>query len=261
MVKQPKNIVCVGAKPLAITNCLNFGNPERPEIFWQFEQACAGVAEACRALNTPVTGGNVSLYNETLGQAVYPTPMIGMIGLLEDLDQVLKNQITSEGEQLYLVGEREGELAGSEYLSRFEQLEAGSLPEPDLKEIQKRLDFILEGNKQGLLLAAHDISEGGLAVCLAEMTINCGAEINIESGNQLKVLFGERLGRIIVTAPKEKSAALETLAREYDIPLTHLGSSKGKNLKIKVAGQECLDVPLSQYRPLYESAIRDIMES
>ena len=260
VVEAAQNIVCVGAKPLAITDCLNFGNPERPEIFWQFEQACAGVAEACRALNTPVTGGNVSLYNETLGQAVYPTPMIGMIGLLEDLGQVLKNQLSSEGEQLYLVGEAEGELAGSEYLARFEQLEAGSLPEPDLKEIKKRLDFILEGNKQGLLLAAHDISEGGLAVCLAEMTINCGAEIDIKSGNELKVLFGERLGRIIISVAKEKTAALETLAQKCHIPLTHLGSSKGKNLRIKVGGQECLDVPLSQYRPLYESTIRKIME-
>ena len=260
VVEAAQNIVCVGAKPLAITDCLNFGNPEKPEIFWQLEQACAGVAEACRALNTPVTGGNVSLYNETSGKAINPTPMIGMVGLLEDLSLVLKNQIRSPGEQLYLVGEPEGELAGSEYLAMVEQLEAGALPEPNLGEIKKRLDFILAANERGLLSAAHDISEGGLAVCLAEMTVNCGAEIDIESGDELKVLFGERLGRIVVAAAKDKGPALEDLAKEWGVPLTYLGAGKGNSLVIKVGGRESINLPLSQYRPVYEFTIRNIMD-
>jgi phosphoribosylformylglycinamidine synthase len=260
VVEAAQNIACVGAKPLAVTDCLNFGNPEKPEIFWQFEQACAGVSEACRVLETPVTGGNVSLYNETLGRAIHPTPMIGMIGLLEDIQQVLANHIRSEGEQLYVVGELAGELAGSEYLAMFEGLEAGALPELDLHAIKKRIEFILEANRQGLLSAARDISEGGLAVSLAEMAVHCGVEADIQNAAELKVLFGERLGRIIISLAREKAGAVEALAEKFGIPLQYIGQSKGDRLKIKVNGSECLNLPVSKYRSLYESAIRCLMD-
>ncbi|NLI93194.1 MAG: phosphoribosylformylglycinamidine synthase subunit PurL [Peptococcaceae bacterium] len=261
VVEAAQNIACVGAKPLAITDCLNFGNPEKPEIFWQFEQACAGVAEACRVLETPVTGGNVSLYNETPGMAVYPTPMIGMIGLLEDLDLVLCNHIKTEGEQIYLLGELEGELAGSEYLAMFENLEAGALPELNLKNIKEILTFLLKLNGKGLLTAAHDISEGGLAVALAEMTVQYGASVNLETADKLKALFGERLGRILISTTKGNAAKIESLAHQAGVSLRHLGESGGKTLTIMVNGSKCLDVSLDKYRPVFERTIRNIMNS
>jgi len=261
VVEAAQNIACVGAKPLAITDCLNFGNPEKPEIFWQFEQACAGVAEACRVLETPVTGGNVSLYNETPGRAVNPTPMIGMVGLLDDLDQVLGNRFKTEGEQIYLLGELDGELAGSEYLAMYENLEAGALPPLDLVKIKDRLDFLLELNRAGLLLAAHDVTEGGLAVALAEMTAGCGAKVSLNSQDELKTLFGERLGRIIISARRENGSKIESLARSAGIPLHYLGESAGNSLQITVNGLIRLDISLEKYRPVFEQTIRNIMNS
>jgi phosphoribosylformylglycinamidine synthase len=261
VVEAAQNIACVGAQPLAITDCLNFGNPEKPEIFWEFEQACAGVAEACRVLGTPVTGGNVSLYNETSVTAIFPTPMIGMVGLIEDLSQVLGNKFQAEGEQIYLLGELEGELSGSEYLAVFEKQEAGKLPELDLQEIKRRIDFLLELNKEGLLLSAHDVSEGGLAVALAEMTVKYGAVINIEAGNLLKTLFGERLGRIIISASAGNAPRLEMLAKASGIPLTYLGASGSNSFKVTINGTCCLHVAQAVYRPLYEQALAQIMNS
>lgn len=261
VVEAAQNVACVGAKPLAITDCLNFGNPEKPEIFWQFEQACAGVAEACRVLETPVTGGNVSLYNETPSQAVYPTPMIGMVGLIEDLNQVLSNQFKAKGEQIYLLGELAGELAGSEYLAVFENLEAGALPELNLGQIKRTIDFLLELNREGLLAAAHDLAEGGLAVALAEMTVRCGATINIKTEDLLKVLFGERLGRILIATTKENGSKIEKLAQAAQIPCHYLGESGGDTLKIDINGATCLDISLGKYRPVFEQTIRSIMDS
>ena len=131
VVEAAQNLVCVGARPLAITNCLNFGNPDRPEIFWELEQACAGIAAACKALDTPVTGGNVSLYNESGGASIYPTPMIGMLGLIDDVERVMPNTFQGPEQDIILIGEEEGSLAGSEYLAVMEQEEKGALPELD----------------------------------------------------------------------------------------------------------------------------------
>ncbi len=261
VVEAAQNIACVGAKPLAITDCLNFGNPEKPEIFWQFEQACAGISEACRVLDTPVTGGNVSLYNETPGRAVYPTPMIGMVGLLEDIDHVLGNQFKASGEQIYLLGEKDGELAGSEYLAQFENMEVGALSAVNLEKVKDMIHFLLELNGAGLLSAAHDVTEGGLVVAIAEMTEDVGAQISVETADELKTLFGERLGRIIIATPKENSPKIENLARVAGIPLHYLGVSGGNNLAISVNGTNRLDIPLHQYRPVFERTIRQIMDS
>lgn len=260
VVEAAQNVVCVGAKPLAITDCLNFGNPEKPEIFWQFEQACAGVSEACRVLETPVTGGNVSFYNETPGQAIYPTPMIGMVGLVEDLNHLLRSSFKSEGEKVYLIGELNGELAGSEYLAMFEGLEAGALPELNLKDIKARLDFVLKINRAGLVLSAHDVAEGGLAVALAEMTKTCGAEISIFTDDILRALFGERLGRIIISVSEENTKKVENMAAAENIPLVCLGKTGGDSLTIRVNGEECLNTPVKKYREVYEGSLKKIME-
>ncbi len=260
VVEAAQNVACVGAKPLAITDCLNFGNPEKPEIFWQFEQACAGVAEACRVLDTPVIGGNVSLYNETPGRAVNPTPMIGMVGLIDDLNNVLGNSFKSEGEEIYLLGELNGELAGSEYLARWEDLEAGELPELNLQAVRERINLLLELNSAGHVLSAHDVTEGGLAVALAEMTVDTGAILNIDTDNDLKTLFGERLGRIIITVTQENRTRVESLAKAAGVPIHHLGKSGGSNLQISLNGSQCLDIPVITYRRVFERTIGDKME-
>lgn len=260
IVEAAQNVACVGAKPLAITDCLNFGNPEKPEIFWQFEQACAGVAEACRVLDTPVTGGNVSLYNETPGRAVNPTPMIGMVGLIEDLKNVLSNSFKSEGEEIFLLGELNGELAGSEYLAHWENLEAGELPELNLQAVKDRINLLLELNSAGYVLAAHDVTEGGLAVALAEMTVDTGAVLNIDTDDDLRTLFGERLGRIIISVAKEDRTLVESLAKIADVPIHSLGESGGSSLRISLNGSQRLDIPVSSYRRIYERTIRDKME-
>ena len=259
VVEAAQNIACVGAKPLAITDCLNFGNPEKPEIFWQFVQACAGVSEACRVLETPVTGGNVSLYNETAGRAVNPTPMIGMVGLIEDISNILSNEFRSEQEQIYLIGELHGELSGSQYLSMWENLEAGALPELNLQAIKDRINFLLELNAAGYVLAAHDVTEGGLAVALAEMTVATGAILNLNTDDELKALFGERLGRIIISVSNENRDRVEKLARAAGIPLHHLGESDGSQLNISINGSQCLDIPVRTYRRVYEKTIAEIM--
>lgn len=260
VVEAAQNIACVGAKPLAITDCLNFGNPEKPEVFWQFEQTCAGIAEACRVFDTPVTGGNVSFYNETSDRAIYPSPMIGMVGLLDDLNNVLSNNIKAQGELIYLIGEINGELAGSEYLSLWEDLEAGALPELNLKELKNRVDFLLEINRARLISSAHDVTEGGLAVALAEMAVDIGAKVKLDTDDELKALFGERLGRIIISLPRENSALVESLALSKKIPLHFLGESCGSSLSITVNNRKSLDIPLNVYRPVYEQAIKKIME-
>jgi len=261
VVEAAQNIVCVGARPLAITDCLNFGNPEKPEIFWQFKQACAGIAAACKVLNTPVISGNVSFYNETSDKAIHPTPTIGMLGLLDDVDRLLPNTFQSAAEQVYLLGEPEGELAGSEYLAIYENMEAGALPEMNLPEIKNRLEFLLKLQQNGLLLSVHDISEGGLAVALAEMTKNIGVKVNLDLDNSaiLKVFFGERLGRFLITVSKQNAGKVEALAVAQNIPLLFLGETGGSNLQIIFNGQKLIDLSLGKYRPIYEQSIAKIM--
>lgn len=259
VVEAAQNIVCGGGKPLAVTDCLNFGNPEKPEIFWQFEQACKGISEACRVLNTPVTGGNVSFYNETPGRAIYPTPMIGMVGLVEDLSDILDNKFQNAREEILIIGEMEGSLAGSEYLSSFEQMDTGELPQLDLAEIKARLDFLLKINRADLISSAHDISEGGLAVALAEMTEKIGAELDIAAANTAQTLFGERLGRIVITASAENAEKVRNLASLEGVPVQTVGLTGGSVLKIAVNGKICCNLPLVKYRNLYENTLAEIM--
>ncbi|GAB6171065.1 phosphoribosylformylglycinamidine synthase subunit PurL [Paradesulfitobacterium aromaticivorans] len=255
VVEAAQNLVCVGAKPLAITDCLNFGNPEKPEIFWQFEQACAGIAEACLVLETPVTGGNVSLYNETNGEAIYPTPTIGMVGLVEDLKQVVRNSFAEPGEEILLLGEVSGSLAGSEYLALFEGVEAGALPPLNLKEVKKRLDLMRSFIREGLVKSAHDLTEGGLAVALAEMAGGCGARVSVQGENELELLFGERLGRILFTVKPQDAGKVLELAQHAGVSITRLGKSGGDTISIKVNGEVKLEVALADCQCVREETL------
>ncbi|WP_249596682.1 phosphoribosylformylglycinamidine synthase subunit PurL [Peribacillus frigoritolerans] len=216
VAEAARNIICSGAEPLAITDCLNFGNPEKPEIFWQLEKAADGMSEACRSLSTPVIGGNVSLYNETNGEAIYPTPVVGMVGLVNDLKHITTQTFKNESDLIYVVGEAKVEFGGSELQKMLEGKIFGRAPELDLAVEQKRQQQILTAIQKGLVASAHDLSEGGLAVALAESLFSAsklGAEVKI-SGEPVSELFSETQSRFLLSISPENQAAFEALVED-----------------------------------------------
>ncbi len=252
VAEAARNLVCSGATPLAITDCLNFGSPEKPEVMWQFKEAVAGISEACLAFDTPVTGGNVSFYNETKGEAIHPTPTIGMVGVLEDITCHTSSFFKEEGDLILLVGETKDELGGSEYLKVIHGRFEGSPPFLDL-EIEKQLQgFILKAIQEKLIQSAHDLSEGGLAVALTECCIAgpklFGANVNVganlvfapmdgrSQGSPLPpeaILFSETQGRVLLSiAPKNLESVL-SLAKTFYCPIHSLGKVGGKKLLIE----------------------------
>lgn len=212
VAEAARNIVCSGGKPLAITDCLNFGNPERPEIFWQLEQSVDGMREACLVLETPVIGGNVSLYNERSGEAIYPTPTVGMVGLIEDLKHITTQHFKQAGDLIYLVGEETTPaFGGSELQKMLTGKIYGSVPMIDLEKECQHQQNILLAIQSGWVASAHDISEGGLAVAIAECLMNqtdLGAEITI-TGEPVSALFSETQTRFILTVKREHQAIFE----------------------------------------------------
>ncbi|MBT2687765.1 phosphoribosylformylglycinamidine synthase subunit PurL [Bacillus sp. ISL-47] len=213
VAEAARNIICSGGVPLAITDNLNFGNPEKPEIFWQIEKAADGISEACRTLNTPVIGGNVSLYNETNGTAIYPTPVIGMVGLVEDIDHVTTQSFKAAGDLIYLVGETKDEFGGSELQKMTYGKVFGKSPELDLEKEEKAQAQILKAIRSGLVASAHDVAEGGLAVAAAESLIGSkglGADVKV-TGNATSALFSESQSRFLLSVKKENQEAFENL--------------------------------------------------
>ncbi|WP_337873368.1 phosphoribosylformylglycinamidine synthase subunit PurL [Ignavibacterium sp.] len=254
-----RNIVCSGGVPLGITNCLNFGNPYKPEVYWQFAQAIAGMGEACRKFDTPVTGGNVSFYNESPDAAVYPTPTIGMVGLVEDLNHITTSYFKDEGDVIYLLGGDKEELGGSEYLKVVHNIVAGDCPSIDLDREKKLQETLLNLIKEGLIKSAHDISEGGIATALAECCIinqekqiGCEVEIPIKSRKDFSI-FSESQSRILISVSKEKISELENKISR--IPFVKLGTVGGSSLKIK----NLFEVSLDELSEIYYNTIPGIM--
>ncbi|WP_337865081.1 phosphoribosylformylglycinamidine synthase subunit PurL [Ignavibacterium sp.] len=254
-----RNIVCSGGVPLGVTNCLNFGNPYKPEVYWQFAQAIAGMGEACRKFDTPVTGGNVSFYNESPDAAVYPTPTIGMVGLVEDLNHITTSYFKDEGDVIYLLGEDKEELGGSEYLKVVHNIVAGDCPSIDLDREKKLQDTLLNLIRKGLIKSAHDISEGGIAAALAECCIinqekqiGCEVEIPIKSRKDFSI-FSESQSRILISVSKEKISELENKISR--IPFVKLGTVGGSSLKIK----NLFEVSLDELSEIYYNTIPGIM--
>ncbi|MBI4539994.1 MAG: phosphoribosylformylglycinamidine synthase subunit PurL [Gemmatimonadetes bacterium] len=225
-----RNLVCVGALPVAVTNNLNFGNPLKPEIYYQFREAVIGLAEACRIFETPVTGGNVSFYNEYEGRAIYPTPVIGMVGLVERADHVVRHTFASPGDAIVLLGENRDELGGSEYLYRLHAQVAGEPPAVDLMGERELQRLMLALVRERLLLSAHDCSEGGLAVCLAESAMYdpeapLGVEVTLNDPlPPAPLLFGESQGRIAVSCAPEDAQRVLGRAERYGVPARRIGS-------------------------------------
>ncbi|MEB6549836.1 phosphoribosylformylglycinamidine synthase subunit PurL [Heyndrickxia sporothermodurans] len=216
VAEAARNIVCSGGEPLAITDCLNFGNPEKPEIFWQIEKAADGMSAACLALNSPVIGGNVSLYNETNGVAVYPTPVVGMVGLIEDLDHITTQHFKQAGDLIYMIGETMPEFGGSELQKMQSNKIFGKSPAIDLEVEARRQRQLLTAIKEGIVSSAHDIAEGGAAVTLAESlfgTTGLGAEIVLQ-GEPVVSLFSETQSRFIISVKKENKAKFEAIVKD-----------------------------------------------
>ena len=235
VAEAARNLSCKGALPRAVTDCLNFGNPEKETIYWQLEEAIKGISEACRVLKTPVISGNVSLYNESKGEAIYPTPVIGMIGIIEDCDYICSMEFKNRGDLIVLLGENKEELGGSEYLKIIHNLERGIPPRIDLLKEQAVQNVCREAIKRGLLSSAHDCSVGGLAIALAESCIKRGKGAKIEIKDKIRsdaLLFGESQSRIIISLNSKNLSSLQEIADKYQVPLLVLGSVEGEELNI-----------------------------
>lgn len=215
VAEAARNIVCSGGRPLAITDCLNFGNPEKPEIFWQIEKSADGIAAACLALESPVIGGNVSLYNERSNEAIYPTPTIGMVGLVEDLQHATTQEVKHAGDFVYVIGDTKTEFGGSELQKLMNGRIFGQAPSIDLEVEAARQKALLQAIQAGLVASAHDVAEGGLAVAIAETTFgtNLGVNVTLE-GSATTALFSESQSRFIVTVKPEFAARFEEVVTD-----------------------------------------------
>ena len=266
VAEAARNVACTGGRPLAITNNLNFGNPRRPGVYYQLREATAGMAEACEALGTPVTGGNVSLYNENPAGAVFPTPVIGMVGLIDDLDRITRSNFSVEGDAVVLLGDTGDEIGGSEYLARVHGLTAGAPPRCDLNAERNLIEAILGAIGAGVVRSAHDCSDGGLAVALAECCIMdrnrpLGARIDLSALSHLPrraVLFGETQGRVVVSTPDP--AALREIALRHGVPTAVIGAVASADDPLEIIlGRDRLTASLPWLDRLYYETIPDIM--
>jgi phosphoribosylformylglycinamidine synthase II len=253
------NVAVSGGKPTAITNCLNFGNPYDPEIYYQFAECVAGMGEACRILETPVTGGNVSFYNEDPERAVYPTPVIGMVGVLSDIKDVTTIFFKDNGHDIYIVGQGKDELGGTEYLKTVHNLITGKIPQIDLEYHKRVIGFIPAAIEEGLVQSAQDISDGGLAVALAECCFgkNIGANVTINSNIRPdSLLFGETQSRVIFSALPKHQQRIARLAKVHRLTVEKIGVTGGADLKIN----DLIDLPVAKLNRIYEEAIPRLME-
>ena len=264
VVEAARNVACAGAEPIGATNCLNFGNPERPEIMWQFGKAVEGITDACKALQLPITGGNVSLYNETDGNAIYPTPVLGVVGLLENAAGVLGRNIKSSGDALVLLGTGRHELGGSEYLKVMHHLVAGMPPEVDLRAEKALQGLLVAAAREGLLRSAHDCAEGGLAVSLAECTFNTGGIgliVNLpevtapEAWRSASTLFSESASRVVVSVARDHVRALLSRAKAVGVPALEIGTTGGGRISVSISGRAALDVAVNDGERIWDSAL------
>ena len=262
VAEAARNVACTGATPRAITNCLNFGNPKKPEVFFQFREAVYGMGDACRILETPVTGGNVSLYNENPQGAVYPTPTIGMVGVLEDAAHATGLSFSTPGDAIVLLGENTDELGGSEYLAWVHGVVAGAPPACDLEGEKRLIDMLLAAIRSGLVRSAHDCSEGGLAValaecCMADRSKPMGAEVDLSHWSTRAtraLLFGEAQGRVVLATAKAE--AVLALAAKHGVPARVIGevmkAASGFHIAI---GAQKLSAPVARLSEAYHEAL------
>lgn len=257
-----RNIVATGARPLGVTDCLNFGSPDRPDVYWQLEQAVEGIGTACRALGLPVVSGNVSLYNESDGGAIFPTPIIGMVGLLGDHAGRIPAGLQEDGDFILLVGTTHNDLGGSEYVRLVRGRVGGRPPALDLVQELAVQEFMLDAAGAGLLRSAHDVAEGGLLVALAETCLlgGIGARCaGVQPDEELRmdaVFFGESQGRFVISTTSRAMPELQGLARRHKVELTVLGLAGGERIEF----ERQLSVPLASLREAWETGLVAAME-
>ncbi len=267
VAEAARNVACTGARPLGITDCLNFGSPERPAVFHQFKEACRGIADACRALGTPVTGGNVSFYNESPTGAVDPTPVVGMVGLLARVDRAVPSHARATGDVVFVLGETRAEFGGSAFWEAVLGFVGGQPPRVDLEAERRLVELLVAGGERGLFHSAHDCSQGGLAVALAEVAMGgpyqengFGLDVDLQSyGVRLTsydVLFSESHARAVVTCAPERVPAVAALAREMGVPAHRAGTVGPVNGAFSVTLRDgAITDPVAKLRDVYFNAI------
>jgi phosphoribosylformylglycinamidine synthase len=269
VAEASRNVACAGGQPIGATNCLNFGNPQRPEIMWQFARAVEGMGDACRALEIPITGGNVSLYNETDGRGVLPTPVLGVVGLIESAERVVGRAFRSAGDVVILLGESRAELGGSEYLKVVHGLIRGVPPALDLAREAALQRVLVDGAARGVIRSAHDCAEGGLAVTLAESCFDAslGVDVNISSVDglarefdEVAALFGESASRVVVSVALARADELLAAAAAAGVPAARIGVVGGDRIRVSVAGRLALDETLVAAEQIWADAIGDYFE-
>mgnify|MGYP001319476949 CR=1 FL=1 len=270
--ESARNVVCAGALPIGATNCLNFGNPERPEIMWQFKRAVEGISEACRALDIPVTGGNVSLYNETDGGAIHPTPVLGVVGLIEDGNRVVSRVFRNKDAVVVLLGELDVTLGGSEYLKVVHGLVRGKPPSLDLQGELNLHQFLIGAAADSMIESAHDCSEGGIAVTLAECCFDSGGigvnvslpQRNICQQTALNVaatLFGEVSSCVVVSLAEEVLSEFLSRASAAGVPARAIGATGGNRFQLKVDDRTEIDLPVTEAEQIWSSGFSKHFES
>ena len=263
VAEAARNVACTGAEPLAITNCLNFGNPYKPEVYYQFKEACAGMGEACRVFGTPVTGGNVSFYNENPIGAVYPTPVIGMLGLIDDIDHITPSAFQQEGDDVVLLGQNRNEINGSEYLAVLHGITGGDAPYLDLDEEHRLHGLLVDQIRRRRIRSAHDVSDGGLAVTLAECCFigkeRIGTEVTLPVGTLRKdaLYFGESQSRVIISCEPTDTESVLAAAADAGIAAQRIGRTVGSRLVIN----EDIDLPVAEIAHAHEQKLENMLES
>jgi phosphoribosylformylglycinamidine synthase len=268
VAEASRNVACAGGQPIGATNCLNFANPQRPEIMWQFARAVEGMGDACRALGIPITGGNVSLYNETDGKGVLPTPVLGVVGLLEHADRVVRRAFRSPGDAVILLGESRNELGGSEYLKIAHDLIRGEAPALDLQREAAVQRVLIEGAAAGIIRSAHDCAEGGLAVTIAESCFDSSHGVDVDvngvgapaAWRHVATLFGESASRAVVSVGPQHVDRLLAMAAAANLPAARIGVVGGDRIRISVEGVRVLDEPLTAAEQIWSTAIEDYFE-
>jgi len=259
VAEAARNVACTGAKPLAVTNCLNFGNPEKPEVMWQFSETVRGISDACSGLGTPVTGGNVSFYNETKGRPIYPTPVIGMLGSLERADRAVGSAFVDDGDAIVLLGTtRDHDLGGSEYAKAVHGIVGGRPPQLNLGTERRLIELLVKAAMGGLLRSAHDPAGGGLAVALSESAIygGRGFSVDLGAGEPHRTLFSESPSRAVVSCAPDGLDALLAAASDSGVPATVVGRVGGDRLDFGT-----FSVSLEDAKTLYETSLPALMDA
>ena len=261
-----RNVSATGAEPVAATNCLNFGNPEKPEIMWQFAETVAGMGEACAVLGTPITGGNVSFYNETQGEPIHPTPVVGVVGFIEDAAKAVGGCFRGLGRVVVLLGgrqpgsDREIRFGSTEYAKTVLGATWGLPPALDLEHEKRVQACCRELVKEGIIESAHDVSDGGLAAALAECCFGgVGVRARVDAGQAALALFGEEPSRYVVSLPEERLAALGDLAAQYRVEATPLGVTEDSLFHLEVNGQPAVRSSVAELREVWETALEKLL--